>query len=280
MSKTLLKWLLLTFLFAYVTVVTIWAHGEADRYVCQGFAVSIASSTSADTITINGVTEELMGYPKRIKGVPMTAINTLEIENYLSRLSNFEKVECTLSTDRMLKINITPMIPEIRVFDESGSYYINKDGKRIESKANFFVEVPVVSGKFTNGFTPCDVLPVTRFIQKDEVLGQLIGMVEANDKDNIILVPRIQGHVINFGDTNSLEDKRRALLTFYRRVIPYKGWEEYDTISLKFKGQIVATRRDKARNLHSLPFEEDIDPEEATLPLEAQVNSKATNTVP
>lgn len=52
----------------------------------------------------------------------------------------------------------------------------------------------------------------------------------------------------------------------YRKVMPYKGWEAYDTISLKFEGQVVATRRDKSRLNHGEDNGDDIALEEATLP--------------
>lgn len=269
MRKTIFKWLILTTLFAYITAVTIWAHGEAGRHACQGIEVKIAAANSADAVTINGVKEELSKFPKKIKGTAVERINTREIEAYLSRCSNFENVECALTTDGMLSVSVVPMIPEIRVFEPHRSYYINKDGKQIDSKANFFVDVPVVSGNFSESFPAKDILPVTRFVGNDPVLRQLVGMVEARDADNIMLVPRIHGHVVNFGDTTRLKEKRAALLTFYRKVIPYKGWEEYDTISVKFKGQVVATRRDKTANAHGTDVEEGIDLEEATLPTEA-----------
>jgi len=280
MRKTLLKWLLLIFLIVYITGVTIWANGEAMLHTCKGFEVSIKSATSADSVTERGVYEELLRYPKKITGVPLEKLNTLEIKRYLSRLSNFEDVECTLTTDNKLKVTIVPMIPEIRVFDGPDSYYINKDGKRIESKASFFVNVPVVKGKFTKSFPPRHILPVTRFVQNDPVLRQLVGMTDVRDADNIILVPRIHGHVINFGDTSRLEEKRKALITFYRKVMPYKGWEEYDTISVKFRGQIVASRRDKTPNVHGLRYDEEEDLEEATLPIDITGTTTPTDSEP
>ncbi len=266
MRKTILKWLILTSLIAYVTAVTVWANEEAKRHTCQGIEVSILTATSADSITINGVREELKRFPKRIEGIPLNIIDTREIEDYLSGFSNFEDVECALTNKGYLSVAVRPMIPEIRVFDRDSSYYINKDGKRIESKANFFVDVPVVSGNFTPAFTPKMILPVSRFVQNDPLLSKLVGMIEARDADNIILVPRIRGHVINFGDTNRLQEKKLALLTVYRKVIPYKGWEAYDTISVKFRGQVVATRSDKSPWMHGVDYEEDDDPEESTLP--------------
>lgn len=266
MGRTILKWMILSSLFCYITFVTIWAHGESERHTCNGIEVAITRAGSADTITRNGVLYELSRYPRKIIGCPVKDINTLEVKNYLGRFSNFEEVNCVLRTDGILCVTVTPMIPALRVFDGGKSYYINKDGKRIEAKANFFVDVPIVSGNFMDRFRPHDLLSVVKFITSDPILNKLVGMIEADDADNIILIPRIHGHVINLGDTTRLPEKRRALLAMYRKVMPYKGWEAYDTISLKFEGQVVATRRDKSRLNHGEDNGDDIALEEATLP--------------
>lgn len=274
MRKTLLKWTLLLILLAYVTAVAVWANGEATRLACRGFDVEISGNETADSVTIQGIRQELARYPHKIKGALVSSVNTKDVEDFLSRMSNFENVECWLTTDGSMKVAITPMIPELRVFDGDQSYYINKDGKRIESKASFFVDVPVATGHFTDQYPPRTILPLIRFINGDKVFSDLVGMVEVKDPDNIILVPRIIGHVINFGDTSRLKEKRDALVTFYRKVMPYKGWEEYDTIFLKFKGQIVASRRSKDRIVHGLEYTEDSDMEEATLPDEYQTSAE------
>lgn len=265
-GRTILKWSLLSVLLCYAVWVTFWAHGEAARNTCVGIDVRIAKSTSADSITKRGVLDELNKYPRRIVGAQVNTINTNDIRRYLSAFSNFESVECVLTPGGELRVNIVPMIPEIRVFSPTESYYVNKDGKRIASNAEFFVDVPVVRGNFTLKYPASSVLPVTRFVNSDPFLKNLVAMVDVRDAHNIILVPRINGHVINFGDTTRLAEKRDMLLTMYRRVMPYKGWEEYDTISVKFRGQIVATRRNKAPAVHSEEFEDEIDLEEATLP--------------
>lgn len=271
MRKTVAKWLILILLIVYACGITIWAHSESRRYGCAGIEITIDDATSADSVTQRGVMEELSRYPRKIVGEPLATIDTRHLEKYLGGFSNFEDVECTLTTARKLNVKVQPMVPAIRVFDGDKSYYINKDGKAIESKPNFFVDVPVVAGNFHPGFTPMQVLPLVRFIERDKVLGKLVGMIEAKDADNLILVPRIHGHVINFGDTTRLEEKRRALLTVYRKVMPYKGWNEYDTISVKFQGQVVATRRDKSKADHGSIYDDAPDMEEATLPVVAPV---------
>lgn len=266
MLKTILKWTLLVLLLAYAVGATIWAKGEAHKNSCVAINIEITEGFSADSVTMNGVIQELNGYKKKIIGQPITAINSREIENYLKSFPQFEDVACNFSTNGELNIKVVPMIPELRVFDDSLSYYINKDGKRMKSKSSFFVDVPVVSGKFNEQFQPSYILPVTRFIATDPTLNQLVGMVHAEDADNIILVPRIHGHVINFGDTSRLDEKRKALMAVYKRVMPYKGWDEYDTISVKFRGQVVATHRNKGRQTPVDNNFEEIDMEDATLP--------------
>lgn len=266
--KTIMKWGVLAALFAYCIVMGVWASTQAAALRCRHINVEVAHATAADSVAREGVLRELEKYPEPIIGHSATRLDIAGIESYLSRLNNLENVECAVASDGDLYVYVEPMRPEIRVFDSKGrSYYINKDGKRIDAKVEFFADVPVVYGDFNKDFPATSVLPVTRFISRDARLSRLISAVEARDAHNILLVPRIRGHIVNFGDTNRLERKRDALLTAYRRILPYKGWMTYDTISVKFKDQIVATRRDKTladRNADT--GTEDIDLEEATLP--------------
>lgn len=260
------KWFILGALLCYAAGMTVWAHREAKRHVCTGIEVEVEGSRAIDSVIRHGVTEELRDYPRRIVGTPLQQLSTVDVERYLSRYSNFESVNCMVSSRGKLIIKIVPLVPVMRVFFANNSYYINKDGKHIASNAEFYSDVPVVSGRFNRHFQPKAVLPLVNYVSADPMLGELVSMIVAEDKDNLILVPRIRGHVVNFGDTTRLDEKKRALMMFYRQVMPYKGWNEYDTISVKFRGQIVATRRDKTRLNHAEEYVEEEDLEEATLP--------------
>lgn len=275
--KTVWKWIILTLLVAYVIAMAVWANAEADRHACRGISVSITGGGISDSVTRRGVLDLLRKYPEKIVGMPINRVNTLGIEKYIMNMNNFEDVRCFITAKGFLAVEIQPMVPEIRVFDGNKSFYVNKDGKQITSNADFFVDVPIVTGHFTKTFTPKDVLPIVRFVQRDSLLRNIVTMYVARDKDNILLVPRFTGHVVNFGDTSRLAEKRTALLTAYRNIMPYRGWETYDTISVKFKGQIVASRRDKTP---LYPFEtiiEEEDPEEAALPSDPNPETETPN---
>lgn len=261
----MLKWTILVALLAYVVTMFVWARAEARRHVCTGIEVAIDGHNRVSSISEKNVKDVLKGYPGKIEGQPLHSINTYEIAEYLRQFNSFESVDCLITTQGRLKVRVVPMVPSIRVFDGGKSYYVNKDGKSMAAIPDFHVDVPVVSGRFNGSLRPEYVLPVVNFLLKDSLLSNVVGMIEVTDKDNIILVPRIKGHVINFGDTTRLKEKRQALLTAYRSILPYKGWTTYDTISVKFRGQIVATRRDKTPLFPIQEIDDTDDSEEATL---------------
>ncbi len=276
MNKTLWKWTILIVLVAYAVGMAVWAHAEASRNVCRAIEVKVKGGMIADSVTTAGIRTELMKYPDKILGVQSERVNTAKIRDYLSHLDAFEEVDCMMAADGSLQIIVTPMIPEFRVLDPRGdSYYVNKDGKKINSNAEFFADVPVVVGQFKPGFPFKKILPVVRYVNGDPELSALVTGIKVNDLNNILLLPRIQGHVINLGDPSRLAEKRAAILTAYRTVLPARGWNTYDTISVKFRNQIVATRRDKTPLRLPSSYLDDEDLEEATLPEVARPDSAA-----
>ena len=71
-------------------------------------------------------------------------------------------------------------------------------------------------------------------------------MYVVRDTNNILIVPTLSGHVVNMGNASGFENKFAKLRLFYDKVMPKKGWNTYDTISVKWNHQVVATRRVKA----------------------------------
>ncbi len=264
MKKTILKWTLLLLLMVYAVWMTGWAHDMARKDVCVGFEIAVDGNTPMDSIVRSGLERELKNYPQRIAGTPIMQLDAAKIERYLRNMNLFEEVSCMLTSDNRLLVQALPLVPVMRVFTDDKSYYINKSGKYIEALPEFYTNVPVVKGDFTKRFTPKELVPLVNKIETDQFMKEVTGMLVARDRNNLLIVPRIRGHVVNFGDTTRLDEKVGMLKLFYRKVMPKKGWNEYDTISVKYRGQIVATRRIKP--IAPPPVtEEEIDLEEQAL---------------
>lgn len=266
MIKLILKWLILLALLSYIAIASIWAIDYAEQQTLDDIVINIDKNSPTKFVTKEGVIQKLGKTADKIKHTPIAELNIEKLERQLSQDNSFENVECYITSDNKLQIDIVPMIPEIRVFSPDGkSYYINKDGKRIDTGNEFFMDVPVVTGLFDRKFPAKNILPVTRHIAADDYLKNLITMIEVKSATNILLYPCFKGQVINIGDTTELTKKFENLTLFYRKVMNHKGWETYDTVSVKFRNQIVATRRDKSKKNHSIEVDDSINIDEQNL---------------
>lgn len=266
MIKLILKWLILLALLSYIAIASMWAIDYAEQQTLDDIVINIDKNSPTKFVTKEGVVQKLGKTADKIKHTPIAKLNIEKLERQLSQDNSFENVECYITSDNKLQIDIVPMIPEIRVFSPDGkSYYINKDGKRIDTGNEFFMDVPVVTGNFDQKFPAKNILPVTRHIAADDYLKNLITMIEVKSATNILLYPCIKGQVINIGDTTELTKKFDNLTLFYRKVMNHKGWETYDTISVKFRNQIVATRRDKSKKIHSIEVDDSVNIDEQSL---------------
>ncbi len=123
--------------------------------------------------------------------------------------------------------------------------------------------MPVISGNFDSIHSPASLIPLVECLHSDPQWNAITSqvMVDPHTRD-IILVPLIRGHVVNLGDTSDIPDKLTRVMTMYRKVMPIKGWEYYDTISVKWAGQVVATRRAKSIPEPAIRFDQEGDIEE------------------
>ncbi len=275
MWKTVFKIVLCLMLLGYVAFAFAFVHEENAKRICPGIDLRIIGNTLPESVLKQGVNSQLAKYDKQLKGAPLEKIDLKGLEDYLSAFSNFESVECSFNPDSRLRITITPIKAEVRVFTDKGrSFYINRYGKRIKADAEFFIDVPVLIAPEKYDDCIPSALSVIRYTGADPELSPLIAAYKIDGPGDLIIIPRLQGHVINFGDSTRLDEKKAAILAAYRNVLPAKGWNTYDTISVKFKSQIVATRRNKAISTHGALEDDGIDLEEATLPDVANINTQ------
>ncbi len=242
-------------LMAYLVIALTLSAGEADNDVCRGVHISVSDSDAGrQFVSAEELAHEIDDLPEKAKGMPLACINTQEIRRALLELDKVEDAHVVRMTDGSIHITAQPIVPVARIFDNGKSYYINKIGKRVSANARYHKDVPVIDGHFDPAdtlFTPQSLLPLINYIANDSVWSNFISMVKVKSPTDIILVPNIREHVINIGAPSHFDDKFSRLKRFYTEVLPKQGWEKYDTLSLKWRGQLVATKRKR----HSAPVE-------------------------
>lgn len=212
----------------------------------SGCRINVADSLHSGFVTQLEVSQECDNIMQWITTRKRKDLDLNMLEKNLRASDKIETVNVYTLNDGTLAIDVTPMQPVARVFDDRKSYYINAEGKTISASPRYHVDVPVVVGHFSEKYPPRRLLPLLYYISAHPELDALVSTVKQASGGDIIIIPSIRGHVINFGDTSLVENKFARIREFYRQVMPVRGWETYDTLAVKWRGQVVATKRDKS----------------------------------
>ena len=191
-------------------------------------------------------------------------IDTDAIEKRLNRHMAVEEADVYISVDRKLNIRLTQRKPILRVFTDSSSFYIDHNGRSMPLSNKYTALVPVANGDIdliydslinqTNRSQQTmdstvipslyfDLYELSQFLDRHEFWKAQIEQVYVNKQSEFELIPRVGNHSIVLGGVDGLERKFQKLMWFYEKGLSKTGWNEYKSINLKFKDQVVCTKR-------------------------------------
>ena len=88
-----------------------------------------------------------------------------------------------------------------------------------------------------------ELFDLARFINDDKFWNSQISQLFINENNDVEMIPRVGNHNIVLGEAKQLEEKFAKLLIFYKKGLNNTGWNNYSTINLKYKKQVVCTKR-------------------------------------
>lgn len=233
-------------LVAYMILAVLFFAEDGGRKVnpvCKEVEVIIADSLEKHFLK----TGDVVSYLKRVKLYPQNkktdSINTYDIEDALLKNEIIETAKVIQTISGKVKIVISQKMPILRVFSSEGSYYVDKMGKTMPPALDQAIYVPIASGRIEKSFATTDLYRFARFLQSDAFWNNQIEQIHVRAVNDIEIVPRVGNHRIIMGSLDDFEKKLARLRLFYEQVIPKTGWDKYSEINLKFKNQIVCTKR-------------------------------------
>ena len=124
-----------------------------------------------------------------------------------------------------------------------GSYYVDNLGTTMPISRRYAAHVPIVSGYVEKELAVTDLYKFALFLQENEFWNDQIEQIYVYPDNDIELIPRVGNHRIMLGTLDEFEEKLANLKLFYEQAIPKVGWEKYSMINLKYKNQIVCTKK-------------------------------------
>lgn len=163
-----------------------------------------------------------------------------------------------IDNERVLHIYVTQRIPVVRVFQkDSRSYYMDTTLSIMPLSANYIyyttvvTNVPEMKNDSTGRTLRKNIISLVRTIQADSFWNAQVSQVIVDSVCMFELVPILGDHRILFGDASGMKEKFNNLFIFYKNVLNRIGWDKYQTLDIRFNGQVVASP--------SLPYNGPID---------------------
>lgn len=244
--RRILKILALIVLLAYlVTSFILWGNKDSD-IVCQHFYISVTDSAKSDLISADDLYAYIGKAHLSPQGKTKRDINTAAIERCVREIDLLKEVECYQEDNGDVYLKVSQRNPIMRVYtDEGKTYYIDDNGKELAVDTMYVDYVPLVTGYVDDTLSAQMLIPLIEYITGHDFWRAQVTQIAITPQHEVLLHPRVGDQVLALGSLDNYENKMRALLAIYEQIIPQVGWNVYDTISVKYKDQIVCSRQDK-----------------------------------
>lgn len=173
---------------------------------------------------------------------PRTLEARVEANPFVKEAQVFRDVEGNL------QVSVTQSKPIARVFiNGSDDKYIDMEGRVLPVNAKHTARVPLLETEFAFSWEQHmgessygeQVFELLRFIEKDSFWNAQIAHIFLRKDGEIELYPQVTKQTVLIGRPVDLDEKFSKLMTFYKEILPKKGWNHYSKVNVKFKDQIV-----------------------------------------
>lgn len=143
-------------------------------------------------------------------------------------------------------------------------FYLDDEGKFMPMSLDGFSNVMVAMGVFrefankgcvlfeieklqqSKNFAQSDLVSVWQlalFLHQNPIYGDLMDQIFVDARGDLQVAPLVGDHIVVVGNTDNLDEKFLDLLSFYRNGMEKVGWDAYKQINLKYKNQVICTKR-------------------------------------
>ncbi|MBR1755938.1 MAG: hypothetical protein IJ767_03420 [Bacteroidaceae bacterium] len=241
MWKTILKVCILVGVLAYLIFALTTFNKSGKQQVCTGLDIVVNDDTHF--IRENEVRDLLTANKLFPEGKAMQDIDLGELEKVFTASPYIDQALCYKTADGRVTIQVTPRIPVLHVLNQTGEdFYIDHRGGIIP-RGYHQIDLIVMTGNVPKQTAGRLYAPMGVTLCKDSFWNHQIEEIHITPAGEIEITPRTGDHIIQLGDTSDLSDKLSRMKTFYTEGLDKAGWNRYKTINLKFKDQVICTRR-------------------------------------
>ena len=194
------------------------------------------------------------------------------IEQLVANDPGVEMCDVSISVNGKVHITIVQRRAVARITNLAGdSYYMDDKGRLMPVNSGYTAPVIVVNGWLADSYSEWsdadfstvgedsalattthldDIWNIIHAVEQDSFLGAQMVQLYLSPEEGYVFIPRVGDHRIIFGDASGIDGKFKKLHLFYAYGLAKTGrWDEYSAIDLRFKNQIVCTKKPIANGI-------------------------------
>lgn len=235
------------------------ASGIEDKRTVAGVAIHIQNDKKYHFIEQN----EIMDLAINDKNIdvthtPLSRLDLHDMEKTIMADPWVAHAQVFIDNEHVLQMYVTQRIPVARIFQQnSQSYYMDSTLSIMPLTRNniyyttVVTNVPELKNDSAGWALKKDIVSLVSTLQADSFWNAQVSHVVVDSDASFELIPVLGDHRILLGNTDMMRDKLNNLFAFYKNVLNRIGWDKYQTLDVRFKGQVVASP--------SLPYKGPVD---------------------
>ncbi len=247
-------------IFAHVTawilavvalVVTLaFSYAETASVVCKEIAVKYDGDQQVQ-LSKQEIVRLINAADKNLIGKKLREINAETIEQEVNKHNAIYKADAyklivrdSINYKGILAVKVRHRDPVMRIMSPDANYYMDEEGVRFPTSTRYSANVVIVTGNINENLARNSILPMVLHIADNNFWQAQIKQIHVDRNEELLLTPLVGNQMIEFGTADSYRQKLRNLMAFYEQVLASNNWDKYERISLKYKNQIIAKKRD------------------------------------
>lgn len=230
------------------------AASKKNTKLCKGIVVEIEGGNDQFFVDEKEIMQ-LLNANGSLSERPIESINLLMLEKRLENDRWIRNAEMYIDNKQMVQVRVEENEPVARVFTRGGyQYYIDSSCNKLPLSDRLSARVPMITN-FPSDRTRWSRLDsnlmaslkeMALYINKVPFWKAQVAQLNVNDNREIEMFPTIGNHVVLLGKPEASEEKFNRLFSFYKQVWAKVGLEKYETIDVRFMGQVVAAKKGAA----------------------------------
>lgn len=243
MIKKILYILTGLLLLVYVLGSMLYPKSFLEEKTCEKADVEIVDALDRLFISEEDVVSLMKSSGTYPVGKKLKDIDTDRIETALEKNKMIKRVLVYKTVGGSIRVSVYQRVPLLRVIGTGGNFYVDTEGMIMPAAQQYAAYVPLATGHISREFAKEELYRLAVYLNNNRMWDAQIEQIYVHADKDLELTPRAGNHQILLGKADDLETKFANLKLFYEQALQEKGWNRYSKINLKFKNQIICTRR-------------------------------------